>query len=1421
MDRKGEIAGIDAGSISVKIVLLDGNGEVLLSRYERHGGRSQDKMLEMLEQLIVKHPSVRLAFTGSAGRMAAAAMGAPFVSELASFSLAASKLHPEVHTVIEMGGEDSKLLFLDDSGISDFALNSVCAAGTGSFLDQQAERMNLSIEQFAELALGSKHPPRIAGRCSVFAKSDMIHLQQIATPLEDIVAGLCFAVARNFKGSIVRGRPLEPKVAFMGGVALNRGMVRAFREIFELDELVIPDNPVTMGALGAAIKARRDSSAAAPDMDRFRSKVRELSRADRPKAPLIQAGDRFRERHMEESRDPLFHPDGTKRRMDEPVKPPEEPVEAYLGIDVGSISTNLAIIDRQGRLLGKRYLMTASRPIQAVQTGLAELREELGPHVNIKGAGTTGSGRYMIADFTAADVVKNEITAHARASAFIDPNVDTIFEIGGQDSKYVSLEKGVIADFTMNKACAAGTGSFLEEQAEKLSVRIKGEFQDLALSAEEPARLGERCTVFMENSLMSSLSLGTGKEDLLAGLAYSIVENYVNRVVEGRRIGENIFFQGGTAFNKAVAAAFEKYVGREITVPPNHDVAGAIGMALIARDHMAEQGLEESTFKGFDLAELSYKASSFTCKGCENRCEINRLRIEGQKGFLFYGGRCEKYDVARDEKPEGERGDRLFVFRENELKRAHKNYLADFRNHESDAEKGRIGLPYSFFMHDYLPYYSTLLWELGFEPVIADQTNRAITKLGVETVLAETCYPLKAALGHVRHLIENEGVSTVFVPSFINTSPPDSKYSSGLACPLTQSYPYQALAAFPEADVVAPPLSPRFGDKGMHKALLEHLRRFGVKSGELKRAMQKAGEAQKSFEDAIKDRGRKALANLGDRAVVIIGRPYNAFDPGLNLDVPKKLASLGVTAIPMDFLPEEDIYDDWPEMYWRSGQRMLSAARTARKDERLYPLFIGSFSCGPDSFIFKYIEHELSDKPDLHLEIDEHSADAGIITRVEAFLDSIDGNIKAGDEAPAGRTAEMHRLVKPEVTFARKVWLPPMTDHAYGLEAAFRYCGADAEVMPVTDPEAVSLAKKYVSGKECYPFAVTTGDMLKKASESDFDPDRSAFFMPSGCGPCRFGQYNTAQRMVLDRAGLSNVPIYAPMQDVQFYEDLGMVGGEFPRVSWENVIAFDLLVKCLHETRPYEANHGETDAVYLKHLELLREGLAAPDRDPNALLEAVRRDFEKIEKTHEKRPLIGVVGEIFVRSNKFSNEDSIRKIEKLGGEAWLAPIDEWFFYTNAMAIRRALKKGHYKSWLKLKLKDRVQHKITHEMEGVFEGLLKTIHDPDTYAVMQNAEPYIHDSLEGEAILSIGKSVDMIRRGCVGIVNLMPFGCMPGTVVSALMRRVADEYGVPSISLPFDGTESAANRLQIEAFMEQCMRRTRRQELEVDPTLLDN
>ncbi|MFI5294228.1 MAG: acyl-CoA dehydratase activase [Thermodesulfovibrionales bacterium] len=1405
--------GLDAGSVSVKLVVFDEDGKMLHSFYQRHKGQPLVRALEILIK-VSEHDAeaggkdLSLSLTGSAGRLIGQILAIEPVNEVVAYAYATRRLYPHVKSIIELGGEDSKLIIVDEDSLSakDFAMNSVCAAGTGSFLDQQAERLRLSIEEFSALCLKSKKPPRIAGRCSVFAKSDMIHLQQIATPVEDIVAGLCFAVARNFKGSIARGREILSPVSFQGGVAANSGMVRAFKEVFGLEDLVVPEEHALMGAIGAALRNMEAKRPQPFDLRKLEEFVNSSRPSEKGHKPLVQKGEDFFERHHKADEE-------MERKIEKLENGGPSRINAYLGVDIGSISTNLAVIDENCRLLAKRYLMTAGRPIEAVKQGLEEIGDELGEEVVICGVGTTGSGRYMIADYVGADIVKNEITAQATAAVFIDNNVDTIFEIGGQDSKYISLKNGVIVDFEMNKACAAGTGSFLEEQAEKLNIPIKKEFERLALKASSPCRLGERCTVFMENSLMASLQRGANREDLLAGLSYSIVQNYINRVVVKRPIGQKIFFQGGVAFNKSVVAAFEKYLDRQITVPPNHDVTGAIGMGLIAMKHMRERNTVATNFKGFGLSKRPYEISSFECKGCPNVCEINRVKIEGEKGYLFYGGRCEKYDVKKDRK-ENNLPD-LFALREGWLWKAHLERQASMGAvtsavhsiTKSGAPRTKIGIPYIFYFHDYLPFWTTLLWELGFEVEVSGKTDRNIVDLGLESVLSETCFPVKTAHGHIKHLLDR-GVETIFVPSFVNLNVPGDAFERGFACPYTQTIPYSARIAFKKARLLTPVIDMSRGKAFLKKELLKVLKPFKISSSQISKALTTAQGAQEKFQRQVRNEGEKILSSLKERAVVITGRAYNSFDKGMNLNIPKKLADLGVLSIPMDFLPLEssDIDRDWPNMYWRAGQRILSAARTVRDNPLLHSVYIGNFSCGPDSFIIKFYEEEMSGKPYLHLEIDAHSADAGAVTRCEAFLDSIENegvrNQGAGGRRAAATKKSLHSSPLTRHS-KRTIYIPRMSDHAFALAAAFEYCGVDAEVLPESSKDAVDLGKKFVSGKECYPCAVTTGDMVKKISGPGFVPERSAFFMPSGAGPCRFGQYNVFHRLVIKELGYEDVPVFSPNQDENFYEHLGAISRNFAMRSWKGIIALELLHKCLHETRPYEIDRGSSDAIYGNYLRRACQSIKGADGAIGKLLGKARADFENVRKTRDRKPLIGIVGEIFVRSNRFSNEDLARKIEALGGEAYLAPVEEWISYVNYMALRRVLIKKDWSGIISLLLKRFFQKRIEHGLGRQFAGFLQNPDEPDTKEILAKAGPYLHSSFEGEAILSIGKSIDLIHRGASGLVNAMPFGCMPGTIVSGLMRGISTDFGVPCLSIPYDGTESLTTEIQLEAFMDQA------------------
>jgi predicted CoA-substrate-specific enzyme activase len=1386
--------GIDVGSVSANTIVMNDHQEVLEEHYTRIKGQPLQTVQKVLEEILQRIPAEHfyfLSFTGIGGKLLSELLAGHFVNEIIAQAKAVQYLHPQVRTIIDIGGEDSKLILLEDEKghfkISDFSMNTLCAAGTGSFLDQQASRLGMTIEEFSQLALKSTNPPRIAGRCSVFAKSDMIHLQQIATPDYDIVAGLCYALARNFKSNIGKGKTFVKPIAFQGGVAANVGMRRAFTDVLELSdrELIVPKYFTSMGAIGSVLVTRESKEIREGwiGLDRLNQYLKEHKEEQSSFEPLCLSSH-----HLVSPSPPLspFKGEGSEVGCSEGKK-----IEAYLGLDVGSISTNLVVIDQEKRVLSKRYLMTAGRPIEAVRIGLREIGEEIGERVEIKGAGTTGSGRYLTADFVGADLVRNEITAQATAAIHIDPSVDTIFEIGGQDSKYISLDNGVVVDFDMNKVCAAGTGSFLEEQAEKLDISIKEEFGNLALSAQEPVRMGERCTVFIESDLVHHQQRGAQKDDLIAGLSYSIVQNYLNRVVGDRRIGNHIFFQGGTAFNKGVVAAFERVLGKEIVVPENHDVTGAIGVAILA---MEERTWERSTFKGFDLSQRRYEQSSFECKGCPNLCLIRKVSIEGEKP-LFYGSRCEKYDVIKRTKGTGIPD--LFSEREKML----------FASYEGEEElpphAPEIGIPRILYFHEMFPFWKAFFTELGYRVILSDATNKELIRKGVENVVAETCFPIKVSYGHVLNLLE-KGVKRIFLPSLVNIKPSHPEIPNSSACPYAQSFPYAVPSSIDfkkaGAEVLQPILHFGFGKDHLEKELIDFGKSLRRGSKRVKKAFDKAERFQALFYQSLLNRGKEVLDQVGsdDKVMVIVGRPYNSCDSGVNLEIPKKLRDLGVLSIPMDFLPLDAIKpsEEIREMYWRYGQRILAAGKIIKEDPRLYAVYITNFGCGPDSFISHFFRDLSKGKPYLQLEIDEHSADAGAITRCEAFLDSLK-NVKA-EKIP---TVKREKL-KTDRT--KKIYIPYMCDHSFPVVAAFKACGVDAEVFPESDEETLYWGRKLTTGKECYPCILTTGDMVKLIKDPNFDHERAAFFMPSGNGPCRFGQYHRFHRLVLDDLGFHHVPIYSPNQDETLYSDLGIMGSQFTRLGWQGIVAVDLLMKKLLETRPYEKEKGKTDWVYQKSLDRVCEAILKGDDLKETLQKSIKQ-FDQIEVDGlGTKPLVGIVGEIFVRLNRFANENVIRKIEQFGGEAWIAPLTEWILYVNTIAKKKSLRKKSFSNLLKVFLTDYYQKKDEHHLEKIFKGQLRHFGEPKTKSIFKKAKPYLDSTFEGEAILSVGKTIDFAKRGASGIVNIMPFTCMPGTIVSTLLKRYQEEHNnIPILNMAYDGQEQTNTLTRLEAFMYQA------------------
>ena len=1372
--------GLDVGSGTAKVAVLNEKREILFHAYEKTHGQPVETAERLLAQVEEKFGGklTGLTCTGTAGKTISQILGVAFVNEVMAHARAVEHFHPEARTIIDIGGEDSKLVFISHEDgkfrIKDFALNTLCAAGTGAFLEQQAARLGYTIQEFSKLALKAENIPRIAGRCTVFAKSDMIHLQQAAVPDHEIIAGLCFAIVRNLKSNLAKGKKVLPPIVFQGGVAANFGVRRAIKEVFNLKEgeLIIPEYHFIMGAIGAALYGLDGKFAASYQGSNILKEY-------------------LKERKRSVKRLPKLGPYTVRTPKTETYFPKNaSKLKIYVGIDVGSVSTKLVAINEEGKVIAKTYALHHGKPLESVKKGLLDLYGRLPKNFEIEvlGVGTTGSGRYLVGDFVGADVIRNEITAQAKAAAFIDPEVDTIIEIGGQDSKFIRLEKGTIVDFTMNKACAAGTGSFLEEQAVRLNVPIE-EFGLYALKSEAPVEMGERCTVFMQSDLLHYQQQGLPKEDLIAGLCYAIVHNYLNKVVEGRKIGEKIFYQGATAFNAGIVAAFDKVLGKEIIVPPHHEVTGALGAALLAR----EETKGKSSFRGFDLSKVNYKIETFECQACPNRCEIRKVTIEESRPY-FYGGRCEKYEVDHRKPPETLPN----LVSEREAK------LLSFLAQRDDAKRGEIGLPRMLFNFERLPFFATLLQELGFKVVVSDPTNKKLINEGCEIVAAETCFPVKVAHGHVLNLLE-KGIKKIFVPYIVDLPSDHPALGSGKICPYVQSVAaaFEASINLKEhgAEILAPVFHFGTGGKVLEKEKKELARLLDVPERKLRKAWEQAEAAQKEFDSWLKSRGREILASLkpDEVALVIVGRPYNAFDPGANLAIHNKIRSLGVLGIPVDMLPLHEIkeLDGLEDMYWRYGQRILLAAHFIRKHPSLYPIFLTNFSCGPDSFIIHFFEELLGGKPYLELEIDEHSADAGVVTRIEAFLDSVRGK-KISPERPV----KPHRKrVKPEDQ--RVIYLPYMSDHVYGLAAVFRACGVDAEVLPESDEESLKLGRRYTSGKECYPAVLTTGDMIKMLKQPDFNPKRAAFFMPSGSGPCRFGQYNRLHRKILDELGYEDVPIYSPTQNFKLYQELGMIGGDFVRLSWKVLVCIDILDKFLREIRPYELNPGETEKVYHECLKKLCK-VVEERKDLLRVMEEAREAFNQIPtQDFGQKPVVGIVGEIYVRMNRFANEDLIKVLEEMGAEVWLPPVSEWFYYINYTSKRWAKRLRKFRELTRLIIENHVQVKDEHRFASLVKDILRTAEDPSIDEILGLARKYINDEFEGEAILSVGKSLDYLKKGVNGIINVIPFTCMPGTVVAMLLKRVREENGmVPVLTVSCDGQRSMGTRMRLEAFMHQ-------------------
>ncbi|QLA16344.1 acyl-CoA dehydratase activase [Desulfolutivibrio sulfoxidireducens] len=991
--------GVDVGAVSVNCAVLDADGQVVHETpYTRHFGRASDETRQVLASVLSRFEasSVRsVSFTGSRGERLAETLGAPFEVETIAQTTAVAHLVPGVRSIIAMGGQDAALFQIayDAAGnwsMESFAMNGPCASGTGSFIDQQAERLALAmyggafdmdqekldrvLADFVALGLTSTYPAHVACRCTVFTKSDMIHLQNKGETLPNIIAGLHHGTAANFVSTMLAGRALAEPVVLIGGPAGNELLAAAFRRYFP--SLAVPPRHASMGAIGAALCSRLAGRKNAVDTVLLQTSRGVADEAFKRAPRLVLTRT-------------VFDPDNS------PPPPPEAangPIPAWLGVDIGSTSTKYALVDASGRLLHKKYVPTRGKPIEVVRELLSDLTTALGGRFTLMGVATTGSGRNVAGDFLDADLIIDEITAHARGAVAIDPEIDTIFEIGGQDSKYIAIDNSRPTDFVMNKICAAGTGSFLHELANKLKINIVGEFQDVALAATNPVALAERCTVFMESDLAAHAQKGAKRADLIAGLCYAIVHNYLRRVVENRRIGQRIMFLGGPSLNKGIVAAFEKILDRPILVPRHREVMGAYGVALFVRDAFLRGEKQPKKRHIEDLAAMKVDFKETICradKTCGNECKLKIYHFGGRKSV--WGGDCGRYE-ARISDVTAETD--FFKLRDDMFRR----HLDAAQNGAPGPDAPLAGVPMALHSLEWAVFWTRLLAECGFRVIQSPRTNRETVTAGVESMTAETCFPIKVFHGHVKGLLGQ--ADFLFLPTVVNI-PSARETEKGLFCPMVQSAKYLVKTALgiPGERIIGPTLhlahGPRALAAALHRSLPPGLR---PTEATVLRAVREALAAQKAFSMDLMDRGREILGLVPETEPVWIvsGRPYNLHDERLSLGLGRLAARLGVKAIPTDFLSLSDTeLTGFQGMYWGLGGRILRAATQTVETPNRFGVHLGNFSCGPDSFLEHFYGHIMGDKPFLLLELDEHSAAAGMITRMEAFANVVRENMRS------------------------------------------------------------------------------------------------------------------------------------------------------------------------------------------------------------------------------------------------------------------------------------------------------------------------------------------------------------------------------------------------------------------------------------------
>ena len=1389
--------GIDIGSTTVKIALLDSDNEVVFSDYERHFANIQETLSDLLGRAIYKVGPVYASpvITGSGGLTLAKHLKVPFVQEVIAVSTALQDYAPQTDVAIELGGEDAKIIYFEGGNVEQ-RMNGVCAGGTGSFIDQMASLLQTDASGLNEYAKNYQALYTIAARCGVFAKSDIQPLINEGASKEDLAASIFQAVVNQTISGLACGKPIRGHVAFLGGpLHFLSELKEAFIRTLKLDDehTIAPHHSHLFAAIGSALNSKKDLHVSLQEMQkRLEGKIQMEFEVERME-PLFATEQDFKEFKERHDKDQVPMGDLASYKG-----------KAFLGIDAGSTTTKAALVGEDGTLLYSFYHNNEGDPLGTTIRAIKDIYSKLPEGVEIVHSCSTGYGEALIKAALLLDEGEVETVSHYYAASFFEPDVDCILDIGGQDMKCIKIKNHTVDSVQLNEACSSGCGSFIETFAKSLNYSVE-DFAQEALFARNPIDLGTRCTVFMNSKVKQAQKEGAEVSDISAGLAYSVIKNALFKVIkvsDASELGEHIVVQGGTFYNNAVLRSFEKIANCKAVRPDIAGIMGAFGAALIARERYVD--CEGTTMLSIeDIEALEYSTTMTKCRGCTNNCRLTINHFSGGRRFIT-GNRCEKglgKEKSKNNLPN------LFAYK-----------LERYFNYEplkaEDAKRGTIGIPRVLNMYENYPFWFTFFNTLGFSVVLSPASTRKIYELGIESIPSESeCYPAKLAHGHVQWLI-NQGVQNIFYPSIPYERNEFEEANNHYNCPIVTSYPENIknnIDAIVQGEVnfIHPFLSLQSEETIRYRLKEELCERFDISGAEIGTAVHAAWEELKACREDMRRKGEetiKFLKETGNRGIVLAGRPYH-IDPEVNHGIPELINSYNIAVLTEDSIshlnPVErplNVMDQW--MY---HSRLYAAANYVKTVDNLDLIQLNSFGCGLDAVTTDQVAEILtnSDKIYTSLKIDEVNNLGAARIRVRSLLAAIRVREQRKDERHIQSSAIKKVSFTKEMRKDYTILCPQMSPiHFELLEPAFRASGYNIEVLPNDNKQAVDVGLKYVNNDACYPSLMVVGQIMEAILSGKYDTEKIAVIISQTGGGCRALNYIGFIRRALKKAGYAHIPVIS----INLSGLEGNPGFKItPSLALRGIYAAifgDIFMKCTYRLRPYEAKKGAVNAMHEKWKKVCIDFLSSgyPSRRKfKKLCREIIEDFDNnIKLLDIKKPRVGVVGEILVKFLPAANNYLVELLESEGAEAVVPDLLDFLLYCFYNQNFKVEKLGFKKSKATL---GNLGIKALEWFRAPATEAFKASKHFDPPAKIENLGKMASKIVSlgnqtGEGWFLTGEMLELIHSDAPNIVCTQPFACLPNHVVGkGVIKELRRRYPQSNIvAIDFDPGASEVNQL---------------------------